>query len=215
MHDTLLRIRNQILYEAKHKELFESVLEAINSLEEKKQLRGNWHPLGFIHIPLGTINNQTLRLHVWSKQERKIQQPLYPIHTHIFELKSHILSGSLKNSIYAIKKQITLPLQNVIYDVDYNHNNSILKRTKNTINIKKISEETLNKGDYYFVKKGDFHSSVVKEGEFTATIALAYQYEHNTPIVIGEISGNERYHYSRNNCSDEELTSIISNLKKL
>ena len=215
MHDILKGISNQIFNKADHKEVLCLVKEALNCLEEKEQIKGNWHPLGFIHIPLGIINDQSIRLHIWPQSERRRQQPFYPIHTHIFELKSHILSGTLKNTIYKVSN-LNFRLESAIYEVNYNNTSeSILKRTDRKINIMEVTEETLKKGDYYSVKRGEFHTSEVKEGEFAATIALTYEVQkNNTPLVIRHMNGKKEYTYYRNICPEEEVMSVISHLKK-
>ncbi|MGF6952443.1 hypothetical protein QF028_004948 [Neobacillus sp. B4I6] len=213
MDDILKKISIQLNNEAEHNELYGTVIEAINWCEKTEQLKGYYHPLGFIHIPLGKVNKQSIRLHIWSHQERRKQQPFYPIHTHIFELKSHLLYGSLKNRIYEISTE-NFPLENVIYSVDYNSQVSILKRTEKKINYKQITEGIFQKGDYYSVKKGNFHSSEVNEGQFTATIVLTSDIENSTPLVIGDAIGNAEYWYSRDMCTKEELLKITSYLKQ-
>ncbi|PGN53610.1 hypothetical protein CN978_30475 [Priestia megaterium] len=214
MHEILKNISYQIYKELNHKELVKLVKEAVAYLQESQQLKGNWHPLGFIHIPLGTFNNQSIRLHVWSPKERREQQPFFPIHTHIFELKSHILSGSLKNATYKVNSSDST-FKSIIYDVEYSKSGSNLKKTTKKINFEKCKEENLTKGDFYSVRRGEFHSSKVNKGDFTATIALTYNKTNETPLVIGEINGKEEYSYYRNNCNHEELLDIISYLEQI
>ncbi|MFJ7680280.1 hypothetical protein ACIQXQ_19830 [Peribacillus sp. NPDC097198] len=212
MHDILKKICYQINNEDNHFNILNSVIEAINHLEESGYIEGNWHPLGFIHIPLGTFEDHAIRLHIWSHRERRSQKPFYPIHTHKFELKSHILSGSLRNYIY--DSSFVSSEQNIIYNVEYNSRESIIKQTGQKVIVEKRIEGIYKKGDYYSVKRGDFHSSEVDEGDFTATIALTYNIQDDSPLVIGEVEGNEKYIYSRNKCTHEELKEIISYLKQ-
>ena len=90
-----------------------------------------WHPLGFIMGTLITEKEMRLRIHIWSKKYSKPQEPYWNIHTHIFHLKSWIISGSILNTLYEIEE--VNESENCIYEVHYNDNKSILKKSNKLI----------------------------------------------------------------------------------
>lgn len=205
----MFEIATDILQKNKEK-IFGKILNVIDLKLEENTLQGNWHPLGFIHIKIGSVENVgDLRLHIWSDRERKTQTPEMPIHNHVFTVNSHILIGKVTNKAYSI----TNGSKYRIYHIGYNESRSILTPTNSIVDSELISVSSYNKGDFYQVKVGDFHESQVNENEFSATIVLATDRIKDSPVTLGTGDANTEYVYHRMPCEKTTLEGLINKLR--
>lgn len=207
---------NKLLFELasdmlqKKKGINRKLIELIDQKLEEKTLRGNWHPLGFIHLKLGTIENLgDLRLHIWSDTERKIQKPEMPIHNHVFTVNSHILIGRVINKEYKITKGADYR----IYDIYYEGNSSILRASDCSVNCELVSISMNRTNDFYQVINGDYHESIVADSEFAATLVLATDKTNESPITLGFVNGKSEYVYDRIICEETTLLNLIRKLR--
>jgi len=170
-----------------------------------------WHPLGFIMGTLITEKKMRLRIHIWSKKYSKPQKPYWNIHTHIFHLKSWIISGSILNTLYEIKE--VKESENCIYEVHYNDSKSILKKSDKLIDLININTFSHKKNDNYSIEAGVFHSSTL-ESDSALTIVLSTAADIEIPLVIGKKSyDNFNSKYNREKVDRNILFNILSELE--
>lgn len=187
---------------------------SLNEIKEKlltSDIEFIWHPLGFIMGTLITEEKMKLRIHIWSKKYSKPQKPYWNIHTHIFHLKSWIISGSILNTLYEIEE--VNESRNCIYEVHYKDNKSILKKSNKLINL--INTNTLlhKKNDNYSIESGVFHSSTL-ESTSALTIVLSTATDVKTPLVIGKKDyDNFNSKYNREKVNRNILFNILSELE--
>ncbi|RFU60822.1 hypothetical protein [Bacillus sp. V59.32b] len=167
----------------------------------------NWHPLGFVHSKLCNIPNiGDLRLHVWLDGFRSTQLPHMPIHDHIFNVNSFILTGTVTNHIYELGTDNGHKYR--AFEAEYNNGGSLLIPTEVLLTCSLKSSTVHNKGDFYIVEKGIFHETTVEEGNFAATLVIATEKdETKQPKILGPIK-NDEYFYSREKCNEPILTIL-------
>ena len=198
--------------------LNEKAIEILEHLldDEAKSYHFNWHPLGFIHAKLVTFeNNETLRFHIWSDIERKPDDKQLMIHKHIFDLKSYVLTGKIKNVVYHISKKEKPHLSLNEYVVNYEKDYSILNQTQKKIKLCQPTESIILPGNVYSMSSEVFHESHVPQNSLASTLVLTHNQTKTSPIVAGE--GKKFHKYKRKSCHFRivraALLEIISTLK--
>ncbi|WP_461611941.1 hypothetical protein [Cytobacillus kochii] len=165
------------------------------------QIKFNWHPLGFVHSKICSIPKiGDLRLHIWLGENRKTQLPYMPIHDHVFNVNSFILTGNVTNKVYEIGNA-TEDLYRK-YEATYINGDSILYPTKELLNCNLKNSTIHSKGTFYTVPKGVFHESMVDEGEFASTLVIATDKDETIkPYILGPVK-SEKFFYRRDTCSE-------------
>jgi len=170
-----------------------------------------WHPLGFVHMRLHALDAKSLRLHFWPAGQRRPQAPLWPIHDHIFDIRSVILVGSVENTQYEVTRTEQSPHR--IYEVKYGGGNSTLNQLTATSDFV-VSQETLIEehatGGSYSIARTVFHKSVVPPDKRAATLVVTSNPLPASPRVIGETSAALTIDVTRRPCSPEALRSILA-----
>jgi len=184
-----------------------SILENIRDSSDEISLVH--HPLGFFLVKLGQINLVSIRLHIWLPNRRNMQHPNWSIHDHNFNLESCILTGEIVNNIFHVNFNSSHPT-NCLYLVGYNDNMSILTRISQFLSCQLTNQSTYSQGNYYSVKRGEYHSTKVSLEYLTATIVLASNQNETSPRVIGDLEGSEEYKYRRITTQPSEFYEIIS-----
>src|SRR6266851_264015 len=68
-----------------------------------RSLGALWHPLGFVNLELGALNQGTYRLHIWPQYERHAKTPDWRIHTHVYDLESFVVVGRITDRTYSVQ----------------------------------------------------------------------------------------------------------------
>lgn len=168
-----------------------------------------WHPLGFLMSKLFEEPSLALRVHIWPKGGGREQNPAWPIHDHIFNMKSWILQGSIINTVYCASEKSSNFQQ---YLASYLGNESILTRTEQEISLARKCEETYGAGQFYTMDAGIFHSSSHAKENTTVTAVLTNNVFPGPPRIAGSKNGLHEYRYARSIASKEEVLNIISEI---
>jgi len=166
-----------------------------------------WHPLGFLMSKLFEEPPLALRIHIWPKGGGREQDPAWPIHDHIFNMRSWILKGKLHNTVYCESEH---PPNFQLYLASYRGNESILSRTNNKISLMTEYEEKYEAGEGYTVEAGVFHSSSHEKDMTTITAVLTNSVSLEPPRIAGAIDGLNEYRYLRSIAPKEEVLRLIS-----
>lgn len=127
------------------------------------------HPLGFFRLQLTSIDRlaEGLYLHVWPVGSLSKQEPLCPIHSHIFDLESRILLGRLANREYDVR--YTNAGDCSVQEVAYEGHHSTRLATSQHATCQLTQHTEYGPGDIYQLPKGIFHETVILQ-EPTATL---------------------------------------------
>jgi hypothetical protein len=164
-------------------ELINSLIEKLYELEHNGGIVQS-QPLGMMRIALDGQKNADngLFLHFWAPDlPKSMDNP--PIHTHVFNLKSRIITGKIKDISYK-----TIPDSFGQYQLiqakctqEYCSMINILDRVR--LETKCIRE--FSKGDIYEIPKGSFHvTSFTQENQTAITIMEKTDADLSDPVLV-------------------------------
>ena len=125
------------------------------------------HPLGFFRLPLTVSDRRKpgFYLHVWPR-DLLGPPPDEGIHCHIFDLRSRILVGRLRDVAYDVAFDGTGP--QYLYDIVFEATRS-RRQFIQRVTCRRRSAADYPAGQSYGMPKGQFHATVIPGG-FTATL---------------------------------------------
>ena len=173
---------------------------------------GSWHPYGFHVSRLLEQGAAAVRLHVWPAGRRRRQVPDWPIHSHPWQLQSHVLCGSLRNIAYGVSDGGSAAAHR-LYTVAYDGSYSVLRRTSTRVSTTLLHTERQTAGGWYDVPEGSFHATEVDQG-FSATIVLTVRTGSEQPFVVGDEDGNAEYRFERQPSTRDEVVALYQRLNE-
>lgn len=201
-----------------HQEISKNVLRIITDIASSNLgIIVNWHPLGFLQFKLGKDKYEgSVKLHIWDNGLRSVQNPEWLIHRHVWELSSHVLVGKVTNLTYEVKDCFnkTNECFYCAYDVIFEEQNSILVKTNRYLSCNPLTCQTYAAGEKYSVKSNDFHQTTVPSEDFAATIIYTPPKIRETPLVVGDANGLERYNYERIICKRKVFNQLLKKLEQ-
>lgn len=186
--------------------LNKGVITAEALLADTSQMRFSWHPLGFIMCKLLEREGTSIRLHIWPPDGGRAQEPRWMIHDHIFDLSSWVLKGTVFNREYEADANGN---EFSLYEASYVENKSVLTRRQERIGLTPISAYEIHSGGCYTISAGILHESELVGNEVGVTVLLTEESKERTPLVVGSLDGKDKYEYSRELVSKEELRSLL------
>ena len=161
-------------------------------LSRFQHIQPHWHPLGFVSCFVLREDDHAVRVHLWPAGERRPKHPNWPIHTHIFDLESHVVFGALVDRQYELSPGEAFEK----YGVHYNGIDSDIRPTRECVRVVKMREVTHSAGSTYSVAKGIFHETVVNREDTVLTVARCQAYDSGPAFVLGK-KGTLPYAYER------------------
>jgi hypothetical protein len=159
------------------------------------------HPLGF-KVALISNGIVHLRLHLWTSPT---EQPGFEIHDHSFDLKSHVVEGSLRQIIYRAHNNPAGDRS--IYQVAYEDGRSTLLKTGVAVRIEELRQDVLRAGTTYFVPAGELHMAELYQCEAAITLVVTHE-KGGQPITIGPRDGPTELFAARSLLSDRSLVEL-------
>lgn len=145
------------------------------------------HPLGFLSFKVGYLAefNGAVRIHYWPNSKREYKEPRWQIHTHTFDLESHVLLGTIKNINYKIDELSGKKFY--IYKAFYEKNSTQIKYAGKEVKLSTFKMHDINPGESYSIEKNTFHESVVQESQECLTFVIERNKNTEThPLIAGE-----------------------------
>ncbi|MCX4239684.1 hypothetical protein [Paraliomyxa miuraensis] len=144
-----------------------------------------WHPTGFVVVPLHHDDHGALRLHLWPPDQREHGSPCWPIHDHVWHLRSHVLCGTVESHGYEVDDDAEG--EAVLYAVEYGPGHrSCLRRSERRVRVRAMAPRRVAAGESYEVDAGAFHASQVPASSMAATLVLTRRTDQPWPWVVGE-----------------------------
>ena len=185
--------------------------EVLSRLNRAIEIDATWHPLGFVRVNAQDMGDVRLRLHIWPRRNRVLQDPLWPVHTHAFELKSYIICGTVTNHGY--KSVITRAgATNRLYRVIYARDYSLLEKEESRIRCEVVGKMSYNPGDTYAVPQNTLHTTVVPEETLAATLVTVSNRVDKPPLVVGDIDHPSPLSFQRKQCAPRLLRMWLREL---
>ncbi|MEM7155908.1 MAG: hypothetical protein AAF799_23860 [Myxococcota bacterium] len=149
---------------------------------------GTWHPTGFIVVRVLTDEQGALRLHLWPTASREQGQPCWPVHDHVWSLRSHVLCGTVHSHGYDVDDDAAG--DRTLYAVEYGADDrSCMHRGDRGVRLSARVPERIEAGQRYEVQAGSFHASQVPAGAMAATLVATTVTDRAHPRVVGPRHG--------------------------
>lgn len=190
--------------------LNKGVITAEALLADTSQMRFSWHPLGFIMCKLLERDGTNIRLHIWPPDGGRVQEPRWMIHDHIFHLRSWVLKGTVFNREYEADADGD---EFSLYEASYVDNKSVLTRRQERIGLIPKSAYEIRSGGCYSISAGILHESELVGEDVGVTVLLTEESKQRTPLVVGSLNGKDKYEYSRESVSKEELRRLLEAIR--
>jgi len=152
-----------------------------------------WHPLGFIHMRLADVDCRVLRLHLWSSEFAQPMLPVWPVHNHVFSLRSLVVSGVIRNLSFSVTP--TAHGERRLFEVAYDSEGSRRVRTDAIVSCRCTESNEHRQGDIYRVEAGVFHASELASGRAALTLVETTG-GGGRPLVVGDVDGREEYRFA-------------------
>lgn len=136
---------------------FGEALDALSAVPVQELSRPGMlhhHVLGFVQSRIATVDGRELRIHHWPAGARFAEEP----HTHLWELTSYVLAGSMRSLTYTVEPSRSDTLFQ-LYSVKQLDSGTIREPLEANVTVLKIAEETHARGSIYTVPQGAFHTS--------------------------------------------------------
>ncbi len=168
-----------------------------------------WHPLGFILCKLSEEGEKKIRLHIWPNNNDRMQKPAWLIHDHLFNLKSWVVAGRIENIEYSVEEGTP---NFRVYHARYEEDSSVLYRTDKKIFITEKIKYLVSAGERYSVPSGMLHQSVSVSETTSVTVCETIDQPSIIPSIAGDISGADKYSYTRVKVDESDFQSIIAKI---
>lgn len=162
---------------------------AIGAISELacKPVSDAWvHPLGFIHVRLGTVGGLRRRVHIWPKrtvQDERITT--LQIHNHAFEFRSRVLTGCVTHQPHSVVESTRGPCR--LFEVHNTERGASIVPTSKTCLVNPGHVAACRASEEYVVGPGVFHRSAALD-DLSATLVLARPIAGVTSYVVGDRS---------------------------
>ncbi|MEM9460799.1 MAG: hypothetical protein AAGF11_41935 [Myxococcota bacterium] len=154
-------------------------------------LPGVWHPTGFVVLRLHRDEHGALRLHLWPSGTRERGRPCWPVHDHVWHLRSHVLCGTVWSHGFRVVDDPGGYA--VLYAVDYaDGRSSRMGRSTRRVSVHPQAPRRVEAGMRYEVDAGAFHASRVEPGVSAATLVATRPTDRPRPWVVGPGDGPDR-----------------------
>lgn len=176
-------MNNEIDIHADLKTLAQVLLERIDFLQSQN-IQVQSQPLGFMRLALdGQKNNQDgYFLHVWIPGLPTQKDGPFK-HTHVFNMTSRILLGSIRDTLYNPIVDENGGYQLITAECKENYCLPS-ERVQDKIHIEIERTLDLSAGDTYQVAKGSFHDTTVLGDGIAVTLIRKENVENKDPILV-------------------------------
>ncbi|WP_152991400.1 hypothetical protein [Frankia sp. R43] len=143
-------------------------------LDGSAEYRPSRHPLGFVCISLLRDNHSGLCLHLWP--EAPDGKKVSTVHSHSWDLRSFVLTGSLVNRVHRIDRidRGAEALQRV-FEVASDGLSDVVTQTVDFVTECVVEERRVDGGTFYLLPAGVFHTSEPCGPSVAATVVSGHR----------------------------------------
>ena len=171
----------------------EAVADALEEIASgKRELRAVRHPLGFLCLPLVRDGERGVCVHLFEDGTGAGTPEAAQMHAHSWELHSHVLYGRVANVPVRIRDHAAEPTHRVFEVHSDPAGVDELRPTPRLVRCERGPEQTSGSGETYSLPPGEFHSTVVAQGEPAATLVLGRSLPGHTDLILGPVHGRGR-----------------------
>lgn len=188
-----------------------AALELVRALLDRPP-SGAWHPTGFIVLQPHCDAAGALRVHLWPEPPREHGRPCWPVHDHVWHLRSEVLCGTVHSHAYELEDDDEG--ESVLYAVEYGEGRrSCMRRSSRRVRLREGEARHVEAGERYAVEAGAFHGSRVEVGELAATLVITTATDRPHPWVVGPHDGPEVVPVMRPRADELLVTSVLQQVE--
>lgn len=181
------------------------ILRAMIAALKTQDVKPRLHPNGFVQLDLST----TKRLHVWHPQVVRLQKTHHPVHDHMFDMRSTVLRGCLRNFVYELVPGTT---HNIYRAKAVGNSETVLQFQAGPWALRTVRMDDIEPGEIYRLRFAELHDSAAHG--ITVTImekVKQYKYSPRVAVPVGVLPDND---FRRDTVGAEQLWSIIDGAVK-
>jgi hypothetical protein len=194
-------LRRAMLNPAARRAVPQRVSDMLEEIAENRtNVAGVRHPLGFICLPVERTGEAGICVHVWSEHLASASPTTSTMHSHSWDLISYVLYGTVRNEIIDV---IDAPedAEYRVFEIRSSGDEDEVRQTPRLVRCKTRAVEHNRAGDVYSLAAGAFHATVV-HGE-AATVALGNGRRGTMDLSLGGIH-RETHRVARQRCDRQE-----------
>ncbi|MET7669580.1 hypothetical protein [Micromonospora luteifusca] len=171
------------------------------------------HPLGFTCLPVNRTGPDGICVHAWPAEPPAVQPTTSTVHSHSWDLLSHVLHGRVRNELVEVTEAPADPAWRV-YEVHSRGDVDEMVATDRLVTAATSTVETHSAGNSYALRAGGFHTSEVDSGEPAVTVALGRTTPGVSDLSLGAVDGrSHRTHRER--CDVAETARMAREIARL
>ncbi|OEU92201.1 hypothetical protein DB35_08940 [Streptomyces abyssalis] len=159
----------------------------------ERQLRAVRHPLGFLCLPVVREGERGVCVHLFDGGTPSGQPTSAGAHAHSWELLSYVVYGRVSNVPVRVADPVTAAPPRPTHRVFEVHSapdgTDELRPTDRLVRSEPGPEHTSGGGETYMLAAGEFHSTLVRNGEPAATLVLGRTLPGRTDLFLGPVHG--------------------------
>jgi hypothetical protein len=155
----------------------------------KRDLQAVRHPLGFLCLPVVREGERGVCVHLFESGASAGPPASDAAHAHSWELRSHVLYGHVSNISVRIADPAPGPTHRVFEVHSAPDGTDELRPTRRLVRSEPGPGHISQGGETYTLAAGEFHSTLVREGEPAATLVLGRTLPGRTDLFLGPVHG--------------------------
>ncbi|SBT40221.1 hypothetical protein [Micromonospora auratinigra] len=190
------------------------VLTVLDDIAEgRRPLRAVRHPLGFTCLPVERAGPDGVCVHAWPADPPPVRPTTSAVHSHSWDLLSHVLHGRVRNELIEVTDAPDAPAWRV-YEVHSHADVDEMAATDRLVTAARATVETHAAGDSYALRAGGFHTSEVDPGQPAVTVALGRTTPGGCDLSLGAVDGRS-HRVRRDRCEAAETARLAREIARL
>jgi hypothetical protein len=190
------------------------VLDVLDDVAEgRRPLAAVRHPLGFTCLPVDRTGADGICVHAWPADPPTVAPTTSTMHSHSWDLLSHVLHGRVRNELIEVTDAPADPSWRV-YEVHSHGDVDEMAATDRLVTAVTARVETHTAGRSYALRAGGFHTSEVDRGQPAVTVALGRTTPGARDLSLGAVDGRS-HRVRRDRCGAEETARLARAIARL
>ncbi|MEV0428672.1 hypothetical protein [Micromonospora sp. NPDC050495] len=179
----------------------------------RRPLRAVRHPLGFTCLPVDRSGPDGICVHAWPADPSPVRPTTSTMHSHSWDLLSHVLHGRVRNELIEVTDTRADPAWRV-YEVHSQGDVDEMAATDRLVTAVTATVESHSAGDSYALRAGGFHTSEVEPGQPAVTVALGRTTPGVRDLSLGAVDGRS-HRIRRDRCDPAETARVAREISRL
>ncbi|MEU8263268.1 hypothetical protein AB0C02_21885 [Micromonospora sp. NPDC048999] len=190
------------------------VLNVLDDVAEgRRPLLAVRHPLGFTCLPVERTGPDGICVHAWPADPPTVRPTTSAMHSHSWDLLSHVLHGQVRNELIEVTDTPVDPAWRV-YEVHSRGDVDEMAATDRLVTAATATVESHSAGASYALRAGGFHTSEVGRGQPAVTVALGRTTPGASDLSLGAVNGRS-HRIRRNRCDPAETARVAREIAQL